>query len=325
MSHCATAYPGGKMGYTLLLQGRTASYSNTELQWRSPTVCQTLSRWETGIAPGPWGSWSRVRRHLWGDRRCCWGGRPPRSSCSGSTSPGRPPSHTGVWGREKKQFQLLQKRKKKNGCSCFSATLTAETPKTKAPLFCFESGSRAHSSHTCLPPTRNPTPPGHIPAPLELILASDSQELHRLAHFSHQTTKRCSAAAIAVRWRPVPERVNRWRCSEAWEKLTVCVAAGLAARCTGRDRRCCSAFGNVGRWERTWRDKDHIIRTRTEHLAKLREGENLLENLVYLYWAWKSSCTNEPAESGGDGPSRLWSSSSIGGWTHTVCKSDLDV
>lgn len=116
----------GKMGYTLLHQGRTASYSNTELQWRSPTVCQTLSRWETGIAPGPWGSWSRVRRHLWGDRRCCWGGRPPRSSCSGSTSPGRPRSHTGVWGREKKQFQLLQKRIKKNGFSCFSATLTAE-------------------------------------------------------------------------------------------------------------------------------------------------------------------------------------------------------
>lgn len=60
-------------------------------------LCQPLSWKETGIAPGPSGSWSRVTRRLWGDRRCCWGERPLRSSCSGSTSPGRPPSHRGVW------------------------------------------------------------------------------------------------------------------------------------------------------------------------------------------------------------------------------------
>lgn len=33
---------------------------------------------------------------------------------------------------------------------------------------------------------------------------------------------------------------------------------------------------------------------------------------VYLYWAWNSSCTKDPAERRGDGPSMHWSSASIG-------------
>lgn len=37
--------------------------------------------------------------------------------------------------------------------------------------------------------------------------------------------------------------------------------------------------------------------------------------VYYLYWAWNSSWTNEPAERRGEGPSNAPSSSSIGGYS----------
>lgn len=51
-------------------------------------------------------------------------------------------------------------------------------------------------------------------------------------------------------------------------------------------------------------------------LAEKQQYKTLLM-LLYLYCAWNSSWTKEPADSGGEGPSSAPSSSSMGGYDRT--------
>lgn len=117
------------------------------------SLCQTLCYQETGIAPGPSGSWSRVTQHLWGDRRCCWGVPRLRSSYSESTSPGRPRSHTMAWQRTVTWFSAFYLLSYFFLLHLYFSEL----------LFWFETGE-AHGPPT--PVTAHTTPtPGYIPSP----------------------------------------------------------------------------------------------------------------------------------------------------------------